>query len=106
MYENYLLDSQAIAEVIGTELGVAPGIDEVEAKLRAALDGESIESVDAARILTAIFADLTDEKLEFRKLKHSVGLTRWLIENRRDHLLLLGQYVSSLVPDRYSRTVT
>jgi hypothetical protein len=44
-----------------------------------------------------VFATLTENKIEYRKVQHSSALTAWLLVNSRADLVGLFEYVSELV---------
>lgn len=101
MYENYLLHPDAIAFVLNQE----------DKEQKQSLTGQEIrewletnksnkdyfskastekelsnsqwvdKNIDAAKLLDALFATFSEARVEFRKTKHSVMLTVWLLEN-------------------------
>ena len=101
MYENYLLHPGAIAFVLNQE----------DKEQKQSLTGQEIrewletnksnkdyfskaftekelsnsqwvdKNIDAAKLLDALFATFSEARVEFRKTKHSVMLTEWLLEN-------------------------
>ena len=101
MYENFLLHPDAIAFVLTQE----------DKEQKQCLTGEEIrewletnklnknyfsktsteedlsdsqwvdKNIDAAKLLDALFATFSEARVEFRKTKHSVMLTEWLLEN-------------------------
>ncbi|MDP9476828.1 MAG: AAA family ATPase [Actinomycetota bacterium] len=120
MYESYLLNPRAIAEVAsGIEgLGddgrdVSP--EEVEGwieehgrepkYLRAAVEGPLIENstwleeVDAAKLLKDMFDDLSGSRVAYDKIAHGVALTRWLCKNAPGEL----QEMAGLIEERLDR---
>ncbi|MBW4680599.1 MAG: AAA family ATPase [Microcoleus vaginatus WJT46-NPBG5] len=111
MYENYLLHSQAIAFVINSENpddNITP--EEVEIFLLKKYEDrkyysrnhikesnyspewvkENInaikENINAAKVLEYLFDELSDSRVAFKKTRHSVQITKWLIENDPDSL--------------------
>jgi len=117
MYENYLLDSQAIVEVYNNE----PNLDEdkkvsvkkvedwisekreskeyLSDKLKTKKgikDKEWFENVDGARLLEDLFIHLQGN-IEYRKTTHSVKLTQWFLENKPEQLSELKDFLIKLV---------
>jgi hypothetical protein len=103
MYENYLLNSTAITEILNKELDDI-GIDYltievVEQQLKSKKQEEIYlkkvskadrskpeDNLDAAKLLGDLFATLTGNRVEFSKTSHSIKLTEWLLENQPDTL--------------------
>lgn len=109
-YENYLLDPQAISEVLSGHLsdGAKVTAEDVESWMKregASLhpskmhwgDAEFLKQVDSAKLLARLFSDLSATTVRYEKVKHSVGLTQWLIANQPDALSELTDYADSLV---------
>ena len=111
-YENYVLDVEAISAVLrGNKIGAS--VENVRVWLehhglqRKYFDGantskvgdrEWLNTVDAPRLLADMFAALsTDTPLTYDKLVHSVALTEWLIEHKRDALQELADYLATLI---------
>ena len=98
MYENYLLTAAGIVAVANKIAGFRPGkpVSEeevqrlIEAK-RHTLDfycrgiksvpADWMRGIDGARVLSEIFSELSETRVTFEKIKHSVALTKWLILN-------------------------
>ena len=117
MYENYLLHPDAIAFVLNQE----------DKEQKQSLTGEEIrewlktnksnkdyfskastenklsdsqwvdENIDAAKLLDALFANFSEARVEFRKTKHSVMLTEWLLENNPDSFAELVQFLRGIL---------
>lgn len=109
-YENYLLDPQAISEVLSGHLsdGAKVTAEDVESWMKregASLhpskmhwgDAEFLKQVDSAKLLARLFSDLSATTVRYEKVKHSVGLTQWMIANQPDALSELTDYADSLV---------
>jgi AAA15 family ATPase/GTPase len=98
MYENYLLNPNAISDVLSTsdpsgETVLVP--QDVQQWLQengnhsryientSATTGESqwLIDVDGAKILADLFIGLSDTRVSFDKVRHGVALTEWLIEH-------------------------
>jgi hypothetical protein len=54
-------------------------------------------TVHAPALLVDLFNELSDAKVEYRKTLHSIELTKWLLENKPNHLDELVAYVERLV---------
>jgi len=117
MYENYLLNSHAIASVMSSlegfrDTAVTP--TEIEEWLRLnqwntkyfqgkIAEGEKtneqwIKKVDAAKILTDIFNKFSETRYEYNKLEHDVMLTKWLIENKPSDLAEVAELLGEILP--------
>ena len=117
MYENYLLHPDAIAAVLdredaGREQPLAGG--EVREWLETNKSNKDYfpknstqedlsnpqgvdEHIDAAKLLGVLFDKLSFARVEFRKTKHSVMLTEWLLENNPDHFAELAQFLRGIL---------
>ncbi|QLE41981.1 ATP-binding protein [Nostoc sp. C052] len=110
MYENYLLDSEAISVTINKEatwLKIPVSITQVHeyidkikheksyllqsVKREEVSDNNWLSKIHGAKILESIFQELCDNKFEFRKTKHSYKLTEWLVANKPDFLSELAE---------------
>ncbi|MEH2082274.1 MAG: AAA family ATPase [Nostoc sp.] len=116
MYENYLLSPEAISVVINEEATwletsisitqVQESIDKIKQEKSYLLQGGKREEVSdnnwlskihGANILKSMFQELCDNKLEFRKTKHSYNLTKWLVENKPDFLSELAEELGNIL---------
>jgi hypothetical protein len=109
-YENYLIDYDAISQLLSDASGRAVTVenirDWINAKIsdRAYLDGPVTEGVDwicvvnAPEMLYDLFNAMTEATVEYRKTRHSVDLTKWLLANKPESLNELFEYVKGLVP--------
>lgn len=118
MYENYLLDAEAISVVINEEstwLETPISITQIQeyldkmkqekpslsllqgVKIEEVSDNNWLSKIHGANILESIFQELCDNKLEFRKTKHSYNLTEWLVENKPDFLSELAEELGNLL---------
>jgi hypothetical protein len=111
-YENYLLDADAIRAVLNL-VGIERSVADVAAWIavngarQAYFDTPEIVSVadpkwhvivNAPKLLHDLFGDLSvDAPIEYRKVKHSVALTEWLIEHNPSHLKELLEYLVGLM---------
>jgi ABC-type multidrug transport system ATPase subunit len=122
MFENYLLDSEAIAEVFNSECDVTEkkiSVEKVEnwindkrenkiflpAELKEKdkiKDKEWLENVDATKLLESLFLHFSAKTIEYRKTTHSVRLTQWLLENKPGHLSELRDFLIGLVASEKS----
>jgi hypothetical protein len=114
-YENYLIELEAILAVLN---------DEFESNQIAKVTRDSVEkwliangakysgtaqwkanfddrqwrvSCNAPALLSDLFGDLSDGKLQYHKISHSVALTEWLLEHQPEALEELANYIAELV---------
>ena len=117
MYENYLLNPGAIAEVVNAieDLrGHAPVTEEGVQQLIEAKRGEEsdycsarlpeepdrwIVDIDAAGMLKDIFNELSETRVAFNKVEHSVALTDWILEHSPEVLREIADLLESALPD-------
>ncbi|MEG4087921.1 AAA family ATPase [Microcoleus sp. Pol12B4] len=123
MYENYLLHPDAIAAALnhedaGREQPVSG--EEVRERLethklnknyfpkpntQCSKDDTSkhlgnakwIGKIDAAKVLDALFAELSEARVKFKKTSHSLMLTEWLLENNPEHFADLAQFLRGIL---------
>lgn len=98
MFENYLLDSNAIAEVLKSEgeKSVTEAVvdewfeqnrwDSSFIKDKTKNIANWIDNVDGANLLDKLFNEVSSTRVKFDKIKHSVALCEWLIEHKIDAL--------------------
>lgn len=114
-YENFLLDAEAINAVLNynkietTKSGVETWINEngkhrryfddaVAAEAAKADEQVWLSTVHAPELLGDLFWSLSKEApLEYNKTSHSIALTEWLLEHKRDLLKPLADYVVALL---------
>lgn len=113
MFENYLLDPEAIAAVLSQETSAESGVfvgvvrdwftrcaDEF---LPAEVRGTKADSttwfreVDGYDLLYRVFSEASDNKVCFDKVRHGLMLTEWLIEKKPDSLAELGKYLEQII---------
>jgi hypothetical protein len=112
MYENYLIDPEAISQVLCNEAGyVIVTKENVHHWLRNnggkekyyshewhqnIADDRWLKSVDSAKLLHDMFNELTSAEFMYRKTTHSVALTKWLLEHRPERLTELMKFVQGI----------
>ncbi len=99
-YENYLLDAEAITQVLNaadpsgeTRANTAQVETWLEQNKNSFMPSKSAANetrpwygvVDAAKLLKHLFQELSENRLEYKKTRHSEALTRWLLNNKPDH---------------------
>ena len=116
MYENYLLHAEAIAAIANGIDRFSPNVvagsevqnllDEMRADETFYCDERIpteadlwIREIDGARVLKSIFATLSDSRVSYDKVRHSVALTRWLVENAPSELEGIAVLLSQILPD-------
>ncbi|MEG4248344.1 AAA family ATPase [Microcoleus sp. Pol10D4] len=123
MYENYLLHPDAIAAALnqedaGREQPVSG--EEVRERLEThklnknyfpkpntqrskddtpkhLANAKWIDKIDAAKVLAALFAELSEARVQFKKTSHSLMLTEWLLENNPEHFADLAQFLRDIL---------
>ncbi|VXD24863.1 RecF/RecN/SMC N terminal domain protein [Planktothrix serta PCC 8927] len=107
LYENYLLEPEAIAHVINQEdcsRDQPISENEIQSWLDVnknqfikgtSEDPDWLKVVDGANLLKKLFSEKTDNKVSFIKTKHSPELTEWLLKNKSDSL----QEIAALLRD-------
>jgi hypothetical protein len=112
MYENYLIDPEAIAQVLCSKANDQIVTEELindwlrknggEAKYYSydwdqnIADERWLRNVHSAKLLHDMFDELTDARFIYRKTTHSVALTEWLIEHRPERLAELMEFVRGI----------
>lgn len=109
MYENYLLDADAVAAVLnGLEALRNSPVD--AAKVQEALDAairnpknhprgrvDGNVTVHGAKVLAAVFSDLTQARHEYVKTKHAEELTTWLVRNKPEALTEIADLLKGIL---------
>lgn len=109
-YENYLLDAEAISAVLQSSNVTKPPV-EVQAWIQAhgatrkyfsaevvpLEDAKWAVTIHAPKLLQDLFWELSANTLEYDKVRHSVALTKWILEHKADQLRELVEYVVSLL---------
>ena len=120
MFENYLLDSEAIVAVYNKEPELAENkkvsiekvgkwiatkrknkeyLSEKIKKQESIENKEWYENVDGARLLEDLFRHLQGN-IEYRKTTHSIKLTEWLLENKPEQLKELKDFLIELIENQ------
>jgi hypothetical protein len=99
MYENYLLNPEAIAAVVNSipDFSSTPVTPEaivaaVGARLAnrafhcAGVRSFTVKTVDGARVLAEIFSEFSETRVSYQKVRHGITLTERLIEHRPEEL--------------------
>lgn len=112
MYENYLLNPIAIFNVLNNIDGIDVTQDMIsdwieknkwEKHFISTRNAQGnvhsiwLQKVDGAKFLKALFKDVTGSKVQFDKIKHSVALTDWIIENSVDDLKELQDLLTGIL---------
>jgi predicted ATPase len=117
MFENYLLNSEALAHVLSeldqsraekvTPQLVVDWIDEHRmdqrhisgsADTEVADDENWIESVNGARLIYDLFGALSDHRVSYDKIEHGEMLTNWIVNNTPEQLEDLARLVEGFLP--------
>jgi len=114
MYENYLLNPKAIAEVANAIEGFRPAAlaahevrEAIEAKLKtpvyfctpekAKVPADWIKSVDAGRVLEELFNHFSEARVIYQKVAHGVALTEWIIKNSPGDLTEIAELLHKVL---------
>lgn len=113
MYENFILDASAITGTMNGIDGFRPDpvrgeevqqlLDEKRVDLEyycAGTDAVPVDwgsHIDAARVLGDIFSQLSENRVSYDKIKHSVAITEWLLQNRPEHFCELADWLVGLL---------
>ncbi len=111
-FESYLICPAAIAKVITDLDGREVSVDDVSAALNiggekqfhapSAWNGDIanpdwLKRVDGAKLLAHLFASLTDNRVEFRKTRDAIELTRYIAEYQPEALEELVTYLGKIL---------
>jgi ABC-type cobalamin/Fe3+-siderophores transport system ATPase subunit len=116
LYENYLLQSEAIAACTSVIEGFRPApitCDEVEQWIEqrrwdkryfgADIPEDErnpefwVREIHGAKLLADLYDDLSDQRVTYQKTTHSVALTRWLVEHRPEVFLEIADMLSRIL---------
>jgi predicted ATPase len=114
MYENYLLHALAIATIANSIEGFNPTlIDETQVQelinskrvVRGYFCNQEIPTgpadwvheIDGARVLKEIFSTLSQTRVAYDKVKHSLALTEWIIDNASGELHEIAALLSQIL---------
>jgi hypothetical protein len=102
MFENYLLNPAGIASVASSIQGfrdtpiredeISQLIQNKSREVRYYCSGTRAVPVnwaveiDGATVLKEIFAELSENRVQYDKVRHSVGITQWIIDNAQQEL--------------------
>ncbi|MEM8558779.1 MAG: AAA family ATPase [Bacteroidota bacterium] len=127
LYENYLLNADAIAAVANGIVGFRDtplNADEVNAWIEDRLweakyfpdgvpgpDNRDLDTwlarIHGAKLLSDLFEDLSEARVVYDKVKYSFALTKWLATHAPDDLRELGEMlVEMIVPNEQPPTST
>ena len=121
MYENYLIDAEAITNVLNDEIienANKISLEQIEKWIEEKRENKFLsknetseevleindwlENVHAANLLYNLFAELSNKTVEYRKTTHSVKLTQWLLENKPEQLSELKDFLINLITSEKS----
>lgn len=109
-YENYLLHPQAIFEILKQEdsspeialADIENYIDRAKNEKRFLpknydFQEEWISKVNGAKLISEIFSKLSNNRVEYKKTKHSTDITNWLLEHEPDYLKPLATFLKETI---------
>ncbi len=108
-YEKFLLHPQAILEILKQEdssleitlADIENYIDEAKNKkclLPKNCELENWESqVNGAKLISEIFSEFSNNRVEYQKTKHSLDITNWLLEHEPNYLKLLAEFLKETI---------
>ncbi|WP_442949912.1 AAA family ATPase [Nostoc sp.] len=109
MYENYLIDSEAIAVVFNddnqslqeplqniTTVDVEKWLKKKKQE-KGLSEKEWLDTIHASNILKQLFSNFSERKIKYGKIKHSYKLTKWLVDNKPNLLLGLAKEVANML---------
>ena len=85
MLENYLLQPNAVAATL-LELGLSTNEASVKQVLAKSIAKQDVYELNGASVLKAVFSELSNSTLEFRKTRDAPILVDWILENDPDYL--------------------
>lgn len=111
LFENYLLEPQAIVAVANSCEGFRTNpltAAEVEQWIEQhrkvkkygahdASDDSWVTTIHGAKVLADLFNELSETRVAYDKVVHSVALTKWIIEHNPEHLTELSQLLSEIL---------
>lgn len=114
MFENYLLDAEAIKGLIERFDSDRPApvtLSQVEDFIANALASQRYfckgaspadqarwkETIHAAELLEDVMAELTEQRVEYRKVSHGRWLTEWLIDHPTEDMHQLKEFLLEIV---------
>lgn len=115
MYENYLINPAGVAAVASSIAGFRePSL--TEAEVRTWLDQNRwndryfdplpeertdivwLREVRGDRLLADLFSQLSQQRVQYDKVRHGVGLTDWLLDHAPDDLREVAQLITRALP--------
>jgi hypothetical protein len=115
MFENYLLSPPAIAAVANDIQGfrqnpitpeeVLALVEAKRADLRYFCPGirvvpaDWVQEIDGATVLKEIFAELSEHRVSYDKVRHSVALTKWLVAHAPQSFQEIIELLVPLLPN-------
>jgi predicted ATPase len=116
MYENYLLNPNAIAAVLSGSPGMNEGqisSADIETWLSQEIEKQEyycqkpparepwVQHVDGARLLDNLFSTFSGATLSYsdRKIDYGLKLTKWILENEPEKLQELADLIHNLLPE-------
>ncbi len=113
-YENYLLHPQAIYEILKQEdSSLEIDLSDIENDIELSKDEKRffkncqptntdatenwISKINGAKLISEIFSKYSDNRVEYKKTKHSLDITNWLLEHEPNFLESLATFLKDKV---------
>jgi hypothetical protein len=120
MYENYLLNPQAIASIMSGEEGLSDRSitpENVEEWIQrnggdkkyfgrrrvskpSLTNNAWLTDVRGAKILEDMFEEMSEGTVEYDKVNHGIALTEWIVKNAPNDLTEIVELVERALPPR------
>jgi hypothetical protein len=123
MYENYLLNPQAIASLVSNIEGFRDTVvtaAEIEKWIEengweSRYFGTTIDQsgrtkdrwfrdVHGAEILKDMFSEISEQRVQYEKVEYGLALTTWIVENAPEELTEVAQLLTQVLAEDSSST--
>ncbi|MEQ8385266.1 MAG: hypothetical protein RH949_23175 [Coleofasciculus sp. A1-SPW-01] len=55
------------------------------------------QTINAAKLLKDLFSELSENRIKFRKTRHSLKLTEWLLEHEPEQMIELAEFLQKVI---------
>ncbi|NES02961.1 MAG: AAA family ATPase [Okeania sp. SIO2F4] len=96
--ENFLLDPQAIFDVLKQENpSLQITLTDIQKYIDEAKEKKWQSQVNGANLISEIFSKFSDNTVEYQKTKHSLEITNWLLEHEPNYLQKLAEFLKGII---------